>query len=79
MFKLFGSFCKRIESDKTLKLVVMLTKDGKNAEALKKCSELVEQYPYDVQIRHGLAMIQKEMGQEIKLPDISPTIRGIVP
>ena len=65
---------KRIYSDRTLRLIIDLSKQGNNAEALKKCTELVNQYPYDSQIRHRLAMIQKEMGQEILLPNIQTSL-----
>lgn len=70
MFRLFNHFVRRLESDRTLKMVIKLNKQGNNIEALKKCTDLVNQYPYDVQIRHRLAMLQREMGQEIQLPNI---------
>lgn len=72
MFKFFQAVQQRIASDRALKHVIQLSKDSNKPEALKKCTELVEKYPYDVQIRHRLAMLQKEMGQEIHLPNIIP-------
>ena len=72
MLRLFGNVVKRVESDRILAKVIELNKSGQNLEALSMCEELVKQYPFDVQIRHRLALLQKETGQEIHLPDITP-------
>lgn len=72
MFKFFKAIQQRIASDQALKNIVQLSKTGNKPEALKQCTKLVEQYPYDVQIRHRLATLQRDLGQEIRLPNITP-------
>jgi hypothetical protein len=72
MMKIFQSIKKNIDADKTLKLIIELSRNEKTKpEALEKCKHLVTEYPHDVQTRRRLLLLQKEMGLEIDLPEIS--------
>lgn len=72
MLRFFRAVQQRVASDREIKMILELSKNSNNSEALKACTKLVEQYPYDAQIRHRLAILQQAMGQEIHLPDITP-------
>lgn len=71
MINFFKNLQKRIDSQKTLKLVYDLSRNEKDKpRALNLCQQLVNEYPYDMQIRRTLASLQEEMGQPINLPHI---------
>ncbi len=72
MLRFFRQVSKRLESDRAFRRILEFSKNGQQADALKECTKLVEEYPYDVQIRHRLVMLQREMGEEIHLPNIMP-------
>ena len=72
MLRFFRHVSKRLESDRALKRIVEFSKNGQQADALRECTKLVEEHPFDVQIRHRLVMLQREMGEEIHLPDSKP-------
>jgi hypothetical protein len=71
MMNFFKNIQKRIDSQKTLKLIYDLRRNEKDKpKALDICQRLVNEYPYDMQIRNTLASLQEEMGQPIRLPHI---------
>jgi len=72
MMRFFNGLKQKINSGHTLKLIIDLSHNEKDKpRALKMCAELVEQHPFNVQIRHILACLQQDMGLEIDLPDIA--------
>ena len=70
MYRFISGIQRKIIADRTFKEVIELSKQGKQVDALKICTVLVNQYPYDVQYRHKLALLQTELGKEIVLPKI---------
>ena len=71
MFRFFGAVGKKWRSESAFGRALVLSKQGDKLGALKICEKLVEQYPYEVQFRHRLTLLQKELNQEIDLPSIS--------
>lgn len=71
MINFFRNIQKRLDSQKTLKLVYDLSRNEKDRpKALDMCQRLVNEYPCDMQIRRTLASLQEEMGLPISLPHI---------
>ena len=70
MLRFFKNVHQRVESEHVFEMALKLSKDGKKQEALLVCQELVSKYPYDVQFRHKLALLQKETGVPLDLPKI---------
>ena len=71
MINFFKNLQKRLDSQKTLKLVYDLSRNEKDKpRALDICQRLVNEYPYDMQIRRTLASLQEDMGLPINLPHI---------
>jgi hypothetical protein len=75
MINYFKNIQKRLDSQKTLKLVYDLSRNEKDKpKALEICQRLVSEYPYDMQIRRTLASLKEEMGLPISLPSIGQKI-----
>ncbi len=71
MINFFKNVQKRLDSQKTLKLIYDLSRNEKDKpKALDICQRLVTEYPCDMQIRQTLASLQEDMGLPIRLPHI---------
>lgn len=73
MLRLFQAFKNKATSGRVFKQIIELNKMGDKEKALELCTDLVKQYPYDVQFRHRLALLQAELGKEIDIPKIGNT------
>lgn len=70
MLSFFKNVRQYIDSERVFDAALRLSKEGKKQEALLVCKDLVSKYPYDVQFRHKLALLQKEVGVPLDLPEI---------
>lgn len=69
---LFPDFFKKLDADKTFETAVNYRRSGNLQEALTLCEKLVNDYPHHVYYRRELAILQRSLGVNICLPDITP-------
>ncbi len=68
----FPRFFKNFDADNVFEAAVKNRNEGKLQEALQMCEKLVNEYPYNVYYRRELVMLQRALGLDIHLPDITP-------